>query len=164
MTTKISCNKFETFVVTLSRNCHGFGKLNCRHSQIQSIRATAARCFVASSALTSGRLLRSLYFSTVALSYFDNFPHPTRATMNARVFDRVVLQYRSRPIPVFYRERRLSSPCRHLLPSTLLPIHTISTIVCSTTSDLLVALCTANRPHVRKGKCLVYQVETHLDG
>ena len=36
--------------------------------------------------------------------------------MNARVFDRVVLQYRSRPIPVFYRDRRLSSPCRHLLP------------------------------------------------
>ena len=34
---QVSCNTFETFVVTLSRNCNGFGDLNCRHSQIQSI-------------------------------------------------------------------------------------------------------------------------------
>ena len=34
---KISCNTFEAFVVTLSRNCHSFGGLNCFHTQIQSI-------------------------------------------------------------------------------------------------------------------------------
>ena len=34
---KISCNTFETFVVTFSRSCHSFGELNCRHSQIQSV-------------------------------------------------------------------------------------------------------------------------------
>ena len=57
-----------------------------------------------------------------------------------------------------------SSPCRHLVPQALFPIHTISRIVSSATSDLHVVLCTANRPDAHKRECLVSHVGTHQDG
>ena len=148
---KISCNTFEAFVVTLSRNSPGFGELNCRHCQISrswaryTTRATAARCFAASSALTCGRSLRSPSFSTVTLSGVEilrQFSMPNSRN-NARTClrSRRTLQVRSRPIPLFYRDGRLSSPIN------IVPTHTHSAIVSSATSDLHVVLCTANRPH-----------------
>ena len=68
-------------------------------------------------------LLPSPLWHSVAWRYFDNSPFPTQATMNAHVFDRVEVQDRSRPIPVFYRDRWLSS--------ALFPIRTLSAIVSS---------------------------------
>ena len=62
--------------------------------------------------------------------------------MNARVFDPAVRSSRSRPIPVFYRERQLSSPCPHRLPSTVFPIHIVLSSVSSATRDHRVDLCT----------------------
>ena len=74
---KISCNTFEASVVTLSRNRYVLASstaatpTSSRSWAKYTTHATAARCFVANSALSSGRSLRSPSFSTVALSGVD---------------------------------------------------------------------------------------------
>ena len=125
---QISCDTFEAFVVTLSRNSHGFGELNYCHSHIQPILCQINKprnsCSIVSWQVqhsppdVHSDLRPSPLWHSVAWRYFDNAPFPTHATTNAHAFDRVVLQGRSRPIPVFYRNKWLSSPCRRLLQST----------------------------------------------
>ena len=66
-------------------------------------------------------------------------------------------------LQVFCRDRQLSSPCRDLLPSTVFPINSFSTIDSSATSGRRVHLCTANHPRVRREKYLEFHVETPLN-
>ena len=81
VTMQISCNTFEAFVVTLSRNGQATATVKSSRSWAwYTTRATAARYFVASSALTSRRSLRFPPFPqwhTVAWRYFDSSPFPT---------------------------------------------------------------------------------------
>ena len=157
---KVSRNTFQTFIVTLSWNCHGFGELNCRHSQIQSILG------VASSALTSGRSLRSPSFSTVTLIGVDTLRHVSipnsRNSERTRVSDLVEHPDHPPSISVTYRGRHPSSPNHHHHPSTWFPIRTPSAVGVSTTADHRVHLCTADHPRVRREECLVSHVEKSL--
>ena len=165
---KISGHTFETFIVSSCRNSHGFGELDCRHSQVQPIlgqirtRTTAARCFLPSSALNSGRSLRSHSFSTMRLNGVDTLRQlsiPISAPANAHVFDQVELRDPARPIPMTFQSRQLSFPSHHLHPTPMSPTHILSTAVSSTTSDLLAILYTAAHQHGHKRKCLVFHAE-----
>ena len=73
-------------------------------------------------------------------------------------------QGRFRPIPVFCRDRQLSSPCRHLLPINSVSNSYFFIKFSSATSDLHVVLCTANHPRTRREECSEFHVETPHDG
>ena len=74
VTMQVSRNTFETFVITLSRTCMVLASSTAailkysRSWARYTTRATAARCIVASSALTSRRSLQFPSFSTVVHS------------------------------------------------------------------------------------------------
>ena len=174
---QVYCNTSETFVVALSQNCHGLGELNCRHPQIQSILgqehdpcnssvmfrgefSTHLRTITSTSFLPSSPRWR-----TMAWRYFDTFPFPTFAPMNARVFDPAVRSGRSRSIPVLCRER--DSFLHHVVifsHQQCFQLVIFSTIVSSATPDRRVPLCTASHPRVRREEYLVFHVEAPLDG
>ena len=118
----VSCNTFETFVVTISWNCHGFNEFNCRHSHIQSILGQAHnpcnscsmfRGEFSSHLRTVTPISFLLHSGTQWRGNTSTVLHmPTHATMTARVFDLAVLHFHS--IPEFYRGRQLSSPNHYL--------------------------------------------------
>ena len=94
ITMKISCNTFETFIVTLSSTCHGFGELNCSHSQIQSLLDTnpcnscsMLRCEFRTHLRTVTPISYLLHCDTQCRGDTSTILHsPTHATMTARVF------------------------------------------------------------------------------
>ena len=104
-----SCNKFEAFVVSLSEL-----PLFCRHQlpplpnpadpgpRTQCVQQLLDVSWRVQHSPPDGHfeLLPSPLWHSVAWRYFDNSPFPTHATMNAHVFDRVVLQDPSHLISV----------------------------------------------------------------
>ena len=161
-----SCKTFEAFVVTLSLGIARVPPLPNRADPgpgTQPVQQLLDVSWQVQHSPPDGHsdFLPLPQWHTVAWRYFDSSPFPTHVIMSARVFNPAVVQDRSHSIPVFYRDRWLSSPCRHLVPSALFPIHTLSKTVSSTTSDLHEVLCTANRPHAHKRECLVSHVGTH---
>ena len=150
---QISCNTFEAFVVTLSRNCHCFGELNCRHSQIQSIMGQVHNpckqlldvSWRVQHLPPDGHsdFLPSPQWHTLAWRYFDSSPFHVSSI-------RPYSKDRSHSIRELHRDRRHSPPCHHLLTSALFPIHILSTSVSSATSNRRVNLCTTNHQHARR--------------
>ena len=152
---EISCNTSRGIAMVLASSTATTPK-SSRSWARYTTGATAARCFVASSALTPpdshSDFLPSPQWHKVAWRYFDSSPFPTHATMKAGVFDLAVLQDHLHTIP-----ESSSSPINSVsnsypfnncffshIRSSRKPVHSKSS-------------------RARREECLEFHVETLLD-
>ena len=168
---QVSCNTFETFVVTLSRNCRGFGELNCRHSKKQSIPGQVHNpCN--SNAMFCGEFsthLRTVTPNSFLLHCGIQWRGDTSTVLHSQLTQQgthisSIWPCAQAVLGPFQGSAKIDSSLVIFSHPQCLQFILFSTIVSSATSDRRVNLSTANHPLARREECPEFHVETPLCG